>query len=144
MYIYKHMHRNITYLHIHIILDQHTENYDLRFMIQDSTNSQGCFPMLTCSLFVTPHGWAWAYPGQGHVCVHLVTVQRSNQPRQSKLLQPTSRSHLLLFEIIITSQWVSLVWLVGSGGGSIFIVFSTFPLASKSEPGSIQISSYGR
>ena len=82
-------------IYIHIILDQHTENYDSRFMIQDSTNSPGCFQMLTCSLFVTP----MADLEPEHTLARDVyactwSPYRGIQSRQSKLLQLTSRSHL--------------------------------------------------
>ena len=46
--------------------------------------------------------------------------------------------------LLYNNNWpigeLGLAW----GGGGMFDVFSTFLLASKSDPGSIQISSYGR
>ena len=94
--IYKHM-RNITYLHIHIILATHR----IRFTIYDSRFHKlpiGCFQMLTCSLFVTPMH-AMADLEQEHTLARDVyactwSPYRGTQPRQSKLLQLTSRSHL--------------------------------------------------
>ena len=93
--IYKHM-RNITYLHIHIILATHR----IRFTIYDSRFHKlpiGCFQMLTCSLFVTPMH-AMADLEQEHTLARDVyaftwSPYRGTQPMQSKLLQLTIAGH---------------------------------------------------
>ena len=84
-------------IYIHIILDQHTENYDLRFMIQDSTNSPGCFQMLTCNLLVTPTtdlepDSSIPWPG---ACMRALGrhTEASSQGSQIELLQLTIAGH---------------------------------------------------